>query len=212
MIRIVFAEDQTIVRRGIVTLLQFSGEICVDGEAADGLEAVNLCLTLKPDVAVFDIRMPKLTGIQALQRLTELGCAPPTLMLTTFDEDPLFLQAVGAGAKGFLLKDISAERLVDAIRELARGGTVLQPVVTERVIQAFQEASQRKEGSDLLGLSPREKDVLRLVAAGYSNRDIGETLGMAEGTVKNNVSSVLGKLGARDRTQAVLRAIQLGHL
>jgi DNA-binding NarL/FixJ family response regulator len=213
MIRIVLADDQTIVRRGIVSLLATMPDIEVVGEAADGEEAMVQVLEKRPDVAVFDIVMPKITGIEALKALRANQDAPPTILLTTFDEDPLFLQAIQAGAAGFLLKDVSVERLADGIRTVAKGGTLLQPAITERVVRVVQE---RGNAFDSLpepeSLTPREKDVLRLIAAGYSNREIGESLGMTEGSVKNHMSNVLSKLGARDRTRAVLRAIEIGYL
>jgi DNA-binding NarL/FixJ family response regulator len=213
MIRIVLAEDQTIVRRGIATMLGMTGDIEVAGEAADGEEAVRVITAVRPDVALLDARMPKLSGPDALIRLREHGVAPPALILTTFDEDPVFLQAIQAGAKGFLLKDVSIERLADAIRALADGKTLLRPAITERVVKVVQAqglAFQTAEKPDRL--TPREQDVLRLIAAGYSNREVGEALKMAEGTVKNNISSILDKLGARDRTRAVLRGIELGYV
>lgn len=154
-----------------------------------------------------------MTGIQALKELRENNEAPPAILLTTFDEDPLFLQAVQAGASGFLLKDVSVERLADGIRAVAAGKTLFQPALTERVVRVVQA---RGSDFDALpnpeSLTPRETDVLRLVAAGYSNREIAESLGMTEGSVKNHISNVLSKLGARDRTRAVLRAIEIGYL
>lgn len=213
MIRIVLVEDQTIVRRGIAGLLATTGDIEVVGEAADGVEALREIREKRPDAVVMDILMPRMTGIQALKELRANNEAPPTILLTTFDEDPLFLQAVQAGASGFLLKDVSVERLADGIRAVAAGKTLLQPALTERVVRVVQE---RGSDFDALpspeSLTPRETDVLRLIAAGYSNREIGESLGMTEGSVKNHTSNVLSKLGARDRTRAVLRAIEIGYL
>lgn len=213
MIRIVLAEDQTIVRRGIATMLEMTGDITVAGEAADGEEAVRVVETIRPDVVVLDARMPKLSGPDALIRLRERGFAPPALILTTFDEDPVFLRSIQAGAKGFLLKDVSIEILAEAIRALAAGKTLLRPAITERVVKAVQAQPSQFEAAEKPDrLTPREQDVLRLIAAGYSNREVGETLKMAEGTVKNNISSILNKLGARDRTRAVIRGIELGYI
>lgn len=133
--------------------------------------------------------------------------------MTTFDEDPLFLQAVQAGASGFLLKDVSVERLAESIRAVAAGKTLLQPALTERVVRVVQERGSSFESlPNPETLTPRETDVLRLIAAGYSNREIAESLGMTEGSVKNHISNVLSKLGARDRTRAVLRAIEIGYI
>jgi len=213
MIRIVLAEDQTIVRRGIVSLLGTVGDIEVVGEAADGREALEVIRRLRPDVAVMDILMPHKTGIEVLKELRAAGEAPPTILLTTFDEDPLFLQAVQAGADGFLLKDVSVERLAEGIRTVAAGRRLLQPALTERVVRVVQERGNAFEAlPNPEALTPRETEVVRLIAAGYSNREIAEAFGMSEGSVKNHTSSILSKLGARDRTRAVLRAIELGYL
>jgi DNA-binding NarL/FixJ family response regulator len=213
MIRIVLVEDQMIVRRGIVSLLATVPDIEVAGEASDGREALAVIHARRPDVVVMDIRMPQMTGIAALQQLRASGNATPVILLTTFDEDPLFLQAVQAGASGFLLKDVSVERLAEAIRSVASGRTLLQPALTERVLKVVQERGNEFDAlPDPEKLTPRETDVIRLIAAGYSNREIAESLGMSEGSVKNHTSSVLSKLGARDRTRAVLRAIEIGYL
>jgi DNA-binding NarL/FixJ family response regulator len=213
MIRVLLAEDQTIVRRGIVTLLGLTPDIRVVAEAADGAQALELALSAAPDVAILDIRMPKLSGIDVLARWNKSGGSLPAILLTTFDEDPLFLQAVRAGARGFLLKDVTLERLAEAIRVVAAGKTLLQPGLTERVIRIVKETGTGFESAENPSqLTPREADVLRLVAAGYSNREIGGSLKISEGAVKNHLSVVLSKLGARDRTRAALRAIELGIL
>jgi len=213
MIRIVFAEDQTIVRRGIVRLLTMTPDISVVGEAADGKEALDLIRTTRPDVALLDIRMPKQSGIEVLQELNRLGETLPTVFLTTFDDDPLFFQAVQAGAHGFLLKDVSLERLAETIRAVAAGETVLQPAITERVVRVVRGRGTEFESSPgPTHLTPRELDVLRLIAGGYSNQEIAVSLRMSAGSVKNHVSSILSKLGARDRTRALLRAIERGYL
>jgi DNA-binding NarL/FixJ family response regulator len=157
--------------------------------------------------------MPKLTGIEVLLHWKALGRVTPTILLTTFDEDPLFLEAVKAGAHGFLLKDVSLERLAETIRIVSTGKKILQPVLTERIVRIVQEAGTSFSSTESPEpLTPRESDVLRLIAAGYSNREIGQSLGMSEGAVKNHASAVLSKLGARDRTRAVLRGIELGVL
>ncbi len=213
MIRIVFAEDQTIVRRGIVGLLHLTPDIRVVAEAGDGKEALDLIRKIRPDASLLDIRMPRQSGIEVLQELNRLGEAVPTVFLTTFDEDPLFFQAIQAGARGFLLKDVSLERLAETIRAVAAGETVLQPALTERVVRVV-----RRRGTDFettpnpKRLTPRELDVLHLIAGGYSNQEIAISLRMSAGSVKNHVSNILSKLGARDRTRAVLRAIELGYL
>ncbi len=213
MIRVVFAEDHTIVRRGIVSLLHTTEDIRVVAEAADGEEALEAIRTQRPEVALLDIWMPKRSGIEVLEAIGRGPEATPVILLTTFDEDPLFLKAVQAGAKGFLLKDVSVERLAAAIRIAAAGGTLLRPAVTERVVRAIQERGTKFESATRPDrLTPREIDVLQLISAGYSNREIGDALNMSEGSVKNHASSILSKLGARDRTRAVLRGIELGYL
>jgi DNA-binding NarL/FixJ family response regulator len=212
MIRVLLAEDQMIVRRGIVTLLGLTTDIRVEAEAADGVEALSIARSNRNlDVGLFDIRMPGLTGTGVLRELRRLGVSLPTILLTTFDEDPLFIEAVQAGDCGFLLKDVSVDRLAEAIRAVARGELLLQPVITERVMRIVQEMGNNFEvHADPEQLTPRERDVLRLIAAGYSNREIAGSLRMSEGSVKNHTSNVLSKLGARDRTRAVLRGIELG--
>lgn len=212
MIKIVFAEDQTIVRRGIVGLLNLTPDIRVVAEAADGKEALDLIRKNRPDVVLLDIRMPKQSGIEVLQELNRLGEALPAVFLTTFDDDPLFFQAVQAGARGFLLKDVSLETLAETIRAVAGGETVLQPALTERVVRVVRGRPTEFETSPgPQRLTPRELDVLRLIAGGYSNQEIAISLRMSAGSVKNHVSSILSKLGARDRTRALLRAIELGY-
>ena len=155
--------------------------------------------------------MPDLDGLEVLRRLGESGELPPTLILTTFDEDDLLLEAVRRGARGFLLKDVTLERLAAAIRSVAAGGTHLQPALTERILRAALAAGHDFAALDRPDpLTDREIDVLRLMTGGYSNREIADTLHVAEGTVKNHISSILSKLGVRDRTRAVLRGLELG--
>lgn len=213
MIRVVVVEDQTIVRRGIVSLLELMGGIKVVAEAVDGDEALAAIASTKPDVALMDIQLPKKSSIEVLETLRAQGMAPPTIFLTTFDDDLLFLQSVRAGVKGFLLKDVSESKLAEAIRVVAAGGTLLQPAVTEkagRVVAQMQPAFEKAELAE--ALTPYERNVLRLVAGGHSNREIAGILHSSEGAVKNHLSSVMSKLGVRDRTRAVLRGIELGYL
>jgi DNA-binding NarL/FixJ family response regulator len=213
MINVLLAEDQTIVRRGIVTLLALTADIRVVAEAADGEEALRLSEETAVDVAILDIRMPKLSGIEVLAHWRRSAVNIPVILLTTFDEDPLFLEAVQAGAHGFLLKDVSLERLSEAVRIVSTGKTLLQPTLTERIIRIVKETGTSFQSTEKPeALTPRELDVLRLVVAGYSNREIGEALRMGEGVVKNHLSTILSKLGARDRTRAAFRAIELGLL
>jgi DNA-binding NarL/FixJ family response regulator len=212
-IRVIVVEDQTIVRRGIISLLELMGDIQVVGEAADGEEALLSIATARPDVALMDIQLPKMSSIEVLELARARGIAPPTIFLTTFDDDLLFLRAVRAGAKGFLLKDVSEIKLAEAIRVVAAGGSLLQPAVTEKTSRVLAQLQPRFDKSEPMeALTPYERNVLRLVAGGHSNREIAEILNSSEGAVKNHLSSVLGKLGVRDRTRAVLRGIELGYL
>ncbi len=211
MIHVLLAEDQTIVRRGIAALLALTHDIRVTAEACDGAEALSLGQTGEFDVALLDIRMPQFSGTQVIKQWAGSGNPLPAILLTTFDEDGLFLEAVQAGAHGFLLKDVSLERLAEAVRLVARGERLFQPVVTERVVRVIRERGTPFEAIPTPEtLTPRERDILRLIAAGYSNREIASVLRMSEGAVKNHTSSILSKLGARDRTRAVLRGIECG--
>ena len=209
MIRVLLVDDQTLVRQGIRSLLELSQTVTVVGEAADGEEALGLAGQLKPDVMLLDLRMPKLDGLGVLRALANE--APPTLILTTFDDDELVLEGLRLGAKGYLLKDVSLTQLLDAVETLALGETLVQPAVTERLLRGLQKTTYPSlETPDTL--TKRELEVVRLLAGGYSNKEIAGALGMSEGTVKNHVSSVLSKLGVRDRTRAVLRALELGYV
>jgi DNA-binding NarL/FixJ family response regulator len=211
VIRICLVEDQTIVRQGLRSLLALDREFEIVGEAADGDEAIEVVEQTHPDVMLLDLRMPKRDGLGVLRALRERGTLPPTLILTTFDDDSLLFEAVRAGANGWLLKDVSLERLSAAIRTVASGGTSIEPVITERITRALEKSNVAFDSAELPEpLTDREKTILRLLAGGYSNREIGDLLGITEGTAKNHISNVLAKLGVRDRTRAVLKAIDLG--
>lgn len=213
MIRVFLVEDQAIVRQGLRSLLDLVDDIEVVGEAADGEEAVARIPATAPDVVLLDLRMPKLHGLGVLERLGAGGCLPPTLILTTFDDDASLLEGIRAGARGFLLKDVSLDQLTSAIRTLASGGTMIQPAVTDRVLKGLQGIRPEFDSLDPPDpLSERETEILRLMAGGYSNREIARTFELAEGTVKNHISRILSKLGVRDRTRAVLRAVELGFI
>jgi DNA-binding NarL/FixJ family response regulator len=209
MIRLCIADDQTLVRQGIRSLLQVVSEFTVVAEARDGLEVLEVLRTTEVDVLLLDLRMPLLDGIGVLRALIGRP-APPVLVLTTFDDDQLVVEALRAGARGYLLKDVTLEELCHAIRTLCGGGHLIQPAVTATLVRRLEGRSSSFSGGSVVSLTPREVDILRLVAGGYANREIAEMLFLAEGTVKNHISSVLGKLGVRDRTRAVLRAISLG--
>jgi DNA-binding NarL/FixJ family response regulator len=213
VIRVAVVDDQTLVREGIRSLLALSDEIEVVAEAGDGDGALEILRTHELDVLLLDLRMPRRDGIATLQALRQSGNHVPVLVLTTFDDDELALEALRAGARGYLLKDVTLDQLVGAIRTIAAGGTLLQPALTDRLLRAVAEHPVDVGGIDRpQTLTDRELDILRLVAAGYSNREIASALHLATGTVKNHVSNVLHKLGVRDRTRAVLRALDLGLL
>ena len=206
MIRVCLVEDQTIVREGLRALLALNSDIAVVAEAGDGEEALEVIEREKPDVVLLDLRMPKLDGLGVLRAIKT-----PALILTTFDDDAMLFEAVRAGAKGWLLKDVSLERLTSAIRTVAAGGTCIEPVITERIVRALDGSGMTFEAAALPEpLTDRERTMLRVLAGGYSNREISDMLKISDGTVKNHISSVLAKLGVRDRTRAVLKAIDLG--
>lgn len=205
VIRVFVADDQELIRQGIRTLLEMDAGLSVVGEAADGAETLQRVAAARPDVLLLDVRMPRKSGIDVLRELSPL---PPALMLTTFDDADAVLEAIRAGARGFMLKDVSFSQLVAAIRAIASGATLFQPAVTERLLRAI--GSRREPLGE--PLTAREIEVVRLMSGGYSNKEIAFALGTAEGTVKNHVSSILGKLGARDRTRAVLKALESGLL
>lgn len=209
-LRVVVVDDQNLVRQGIRGLLELSDAVDVIGEASDGAEALDAIEALDPDVALLDLRMPGMGGIEVLEALRECGSDVPALVLTTFDDAELVLTAMRAGARGYLLKDVTLDQLVDAIGTVANGGTVLQPALTDRLVRESAPAADAQAID--VALTGREADVLRLVAGGFNNREIAEMLHLAEGTVKNHVSNAIAKLGARDRTQAVLRALHRGLL
>lgn len=215
MIRVVVADDQTLVRQGIESLLALSDEVEVVGLAEDGDQALDLVGQVDPDVLLLDLRMPGRDGIATLEALRERDSPVPVLVLTTFDDDELVLRALRAGARGYLLKDVTLEDLVSAIRTLSTGATLVQPALTDRIVRGLGAAPTPDDFAHLPTpepLTPRETEVLRLLASGFSNREIAEALYLAEGTVKNHISTVLSKLGVRDRTRAVLRALHLGLL
>lgn len=212
-LRVVIVDDQELFREGLRTVLSMHAGIKVVGEACDGQEALRLCASLHPDVLLMDLKMPVLDGIATTRRIRAAYPASKVVALTTFDDDELLFEALRAGAVGYLLKDARCEQVVEAIRAAARGDTFLQPSLVRKVVTEFTRLAARpapSAGSSLL--SERELDVLRLIARGASNKDIANALALAEGTVKNHVTNVLAKLKVVDRTQAALRARDLGIL
>jgi DNA-binding NarL/FixJ family response regulator len=218
MIKVVLADDQPLVRDGLTILLGSSGEIEVVGEAGDGVEALDTVAATRPDVVVMDIRMPRMDGLEATARLTagkaEAEAKPHILILTTFDHDDYVYDALAAGASGFLLKDASVRELIDAVKIVDRGDALLAPSVTRRLIADNAFARRRVAGQDggaaAAALTPRELEVLSEMARGLSNAEIAGSLVLSEQTVKTHVAHILGKLGVRDRTQAVVFAFENG--
>lgn len=211
LIRVVIADDQSLVRSGMRSLLEGEVDIEVVEEAPDGRSAVYATLAHKPHVVLMDIRMPVMDGLTATRQLIESGSDARVLILTTFDLDEYVFEALRSGASGLLLKDSTAEELVNAIRVLAAGEALLDPTVTRRVIDAFVKAPATPERADLgARLTERELEVLRLVAGGLSNSEIASKLYISHATVKSHVSSVLSKLNLRDRIQAVICAYENG--
>ena len=209
-IRVLLVDDQTLVRQGVRSLLALADGIEVVAEASDGKQAVEVIPQLNPDVVLMDMRMPVMSGLEALQALARLGQLPPTIILTTFDDDQWVLAGIKAGAKGYLLKEVSLEQRVDAIQTVAAGGSLMQPAMTQRLLSGLEHMRNDFVSLDRPDpLTERETEILRLMAGGFSNKEIANSLGVAEGTIKNHVSNILSKLGVRDRTRAVLKAFEL---
>lgn len=210
-IKLLVVDDQTLVRKGICSLLELSDKVSVVAEGSDGEQAVSLAALHKPDVILMDIRMPKMNGIDAIAALKRAEIDIPVIILTTFDDHELVLKGVQSGAKGYLLKDVSLENLVSAIESVHNGGTIVQPAITETLLRGLDgQSSEFDSLPSPQELTKKETEVLRFVAGGYSNKEISIALSKSEGTIKNHVSNVLSKLGVRDRTRAVLRAIEIG--
>ncbi|GAA5062565.1 response regulator transcription factor [Nocardia callitridis] len=214
-ITVLIADDQAMVRQGFGALLAAQTDISVVGDAADGQAAVTEAKRLRPDVVLMDVRMPKMNGLDATRAILAAGFDPPVrvLMLTTFDIDDYVYEALSLGASGFLLKDAPAEELVRAVRVVADGQALLAPTVTRRLIADVTRrrgASRAKPTPALDALTPREREVLELIAKGMSNTEIAESLFVAEQTVKTHVSKVFAKLNLRDRAQAVVLAYESG--
>jgi DNA-binding NarL/FixJ family response regulator len=213
MIKVMLVDDQNLVRKGVRSLLELSEEIEVIAEAADGAEAIRTIPENQPDVVLLDMRMPGLSGLDVLKELSKADKLPPTIILTTFDDHELVLAGIKAGARGYLLKDVSLAELVNAVKTVAEGGSVVKPAVTQRLLKGLENLQTDFYSLDQPDpLTDRETEILRLMAGGYSNKEIANSLGVAEGTVKNHVSNILSKMGVRDRTRAVLKAFELGQI
>jgi DNA-binding NarL/FixJ family response regulator len=212
MIRVLVADDQALVRGGFRSILETQPDIDVVGEAEDGQDAVEQCATALPDVVLMDIRMPRLDGLGATATIVAAPSPPKVLILTTFDLDDYVYQALRAGASGFLLKSAPPRELADAIRTIASGDALLSPSITRRLIEDYVKRPRRQTspGVEFDRLTPREAEVLRLIARGFSNAEIAARLHLSEPTVKTHVTRMLAKLNVRDRVQAVVLAYESG--
>jgi DNA-binding NarL/FixJ family response regulator len=216
VVKILLVDDQRLLREGLRTLLEFHSDLWVMGEAGDGIQAESLIEELHPQVVLMDLRMPRRDGVEATRRITARWPDVAVLVLTTYDDDELVFQSIEAGATGYLLKDVGSDALAEAVRAASRGESPLQPTIARKVLKRLQ-TRQGVFSSSLAGrppateqLSARERDVLRLLGTGATNREIAERLSLTEGTVKNYISAILAKTGFRDRTNAALYAMRQG--
>ncbi len=212
-IRVLLVDDQRLMRDGLRTLLELEGDLEVVGEAGDGEQALKAYEELRPDVVLMDVRMPVMDGVEATRRVVERWPDARVIIVTTFDDDEYVFDGLRAGARGYLLKDVSGHELAEAVRAVAAGGALIEPSVARKVLAEFSRLAPAARPSAVAlaePLSEREMEILRLLARGLTNREIAWQVSLAEGTVKNYVTSILGKIGARDRTQAALRARELG--
>ena len=215
-IRVLLVDDQALFREGLETLLSVHKDVQVVGQASNGQEAVEIATKLQPDVVLMDVRMPVLDGVRATRLLKDILPQCRVIVLTTFDDDEYIFDALRTGAVGYLLKDVASAQLVEAIRAAERGESILEPSVAAKVIAEFTRVSRMVPSAQMEQLveplSEREQEILVMIARGSSNKEIASQLFIAEGTVKNHVTHILGKLGVRDRTQAALKARELGLL
>jgi DNA-binding NarL/FixJ family response regulator len=212
-IRILLVDDQRLMREGLRILLELEPDLKVVGEAGDGQAGLDAYAELQPDVVLMDVRMPGMDGVEATWRLRERWPGARIVILTTFDDDEYVFEGLRAGALGYLLKDVSGYDLAQAVRAVAAGGALIQPSVARKLIAEFARVAPPARAADAglpEPLSDREQEILGLLAQGLSNREIADRLNLAQGTVKNYVTIILQKLGTRDRTQAALRARELG--
>lgn len=210
MIRLCLADDQALIRSGIRALLGLYQDLSVIAEAADGLAAIDAVLSSKPDVLLLDVRMPKMSGIEVISALSARNALPPTLLLTTFDDDAALVAGLRGGAKGYLLKGVTPEILVEAIRTAAEGRTYLYAPLTAPKPKGPEAAWMGEVLEEPDPLTDRETEILKLMSSGISNREIAQALQLGEGTVRNHISNIFSKLGVGDRTKAVLYALQRG--
>jgi DNA-binding NarL/FixJ family response regulator len=215
VIRVLLVDDQTLIRQGLRLLLEIEADIRVAGQASNGREALEQVEALHPDVVLMDVRMPEMDGVVATRELSARFPDVKVIILTTFEDDEIVFDALKAGARGYLLKDISSEEMAAAVRKVAAGQALIEPRLTRKVLAEFSRMASATGGRVAAGslpvpLTDRELEVLQALAHGLSNREIAEKLVITEGTVKNHVSSLIDKLGVRDRTQAVLKGQELG--
>jgi DNA-binding NarL/FixJ family response regulator len=211
--RVLIVDDQRLMREGLRILLELESDLAIVGEAGDGQAALERFAALQPDVVLMDVRMPVMDGVEATRRLRERWPDARVIILTTFDDDEYLFEGLRAGALGYLLKDVSGQDLANAVRTVAAGGALIDPSVTRKVMAGLARWAPPARPIDKAlrePLSERERDILRLLAEGLSNGEIADRLSLAQGTVKNYVTVILQKLGARDRTQAALRAREMG--
>lgn len=216
MIRVLLVDDQRLMRDGMKTLLSLEPDLQVVGEAGNGLEGVQQAMALRPDVVLMDIRMPGMNGVDATREIRRSLSETRVLVLTTFDDDDLVMDALLEGAAGYLTKDLPAEEIAESVRKVCSGGVVMPPPIAAKVVNELARrnaaipSTPKEDKAILEQLTDREQEVLRLLGQGYSNKEIGEALFITEGTAKNHVSNVIEKLGLRDRTQAALWAVRHG--
>jgi len=211
MINVFLVDDQNLVRQGVKALLELADGINVIGEAEGGQAAIDTIPTINPDVVLLDMRMPVKSGLDVLRELQKQEQLPPTIILTTFDDDEWVLAGIKSGAKGYLLKDVPLEDLVEGIKKVAAGETLVRPQITKKIISGVEDLKNDFMSFEIPDpLTTRETEILRLMAGGHSNKEIANSLFVAEGTVKNHVSNILSKIGVRDRTRAVLKALEFG--
>lgn len=211
IIKIVIADDQRLMREGLKTIIELEADMVVPATAANGMEALELCRAIRPDIVLMDMRMPEMDGVEATRQITAEGLKAKVIVVTTFDDDELIIKALQAGAKTYLLKDLPSEKLLSVIRATHRGDIVLQPEIAAKLVERASAVEDKTVAEDDYAnekLTTREKEILSLMADGLSNSSIASRLYLSEGTVKNQVSVIYSKLGTSDRTQAVLLAMK----